>query len=393
MKLRKNLTALSALALISAGSLMISSQSVKAANNSYNIKTVMHSAAAYDKNGKSTGKVYKSYQKVNVDSGIVRIKGNQFYKLSGKDEYLKINNIDGVERTVKHNAYVYATSTRRANGRVVKKGTTIVTYGGSYKFKNGKRYYRVGGPAKQYVKVANLGSVIDNTSTTGNSSSSVTTNTNSTTSSNATSTSDGETTVTVTYPYSNYVNIYDENGKVIKTDIKVGTKFTVDRREITKFASEFPPGSILDGFYRIKGTNHWIKASQVKAAKELPLHNYNDEHYSYIKFIQPTDLYNANGTIQILPNNRKIRKQGEFYKVDRLTYLWIPSENKAELFYHLTTNRVTVEYVPGLDSEASIKDGYVKASDVKFAEGVKLTPDNTPEAAKAAYETSQSSNK
>ncbi|AZR14603.1 hypothetical protein CEE77_00530 [Lactobacillus crispatus] len=36
------------------------------------------------------------------------------------------------------------------------KGSTVTTYGGSYKFKNGKRYYRIGGPAKQYVRTSNF---------------------------------------------------------------------------------------------------------------------------------------------------------------------------------------------------------------------------------------------
>nr|MDF9463269.1 SLAP domain-containing protein [Lactobacillus amylovorus] len=67
-----------------------------------------------------------------------------------------------------HNAYIYRTSTQRtpygmtASSKKWKfyKGKTVTTYGGSYKFKNGKRYFRVGGPRKQYIKSYNLGPVI-----------------------------------------------------------------------------------------------------------------------------------------------------------------------------------------------------------------------------------------
>lgn len=280
MKFKKNLMTLSVATLMGTGAILASNQPVKAANNGYIIKTVMHNAAAYDKNGKNTGKVYKSYQKVYVDSGIVNIKGNQFYKLSDKDEYLKITNIDGVERTVKHNAYVYATSTRRANGRIVKKGTTIVTYGGSYKFKNGKRYYRVGGPAKQYVKVVNLGDVINNLPTTSSSTSKPAENTNNISSNNTSNTSNTsssadtdtkeETTVTVKYGYN--VNIYNSEGKVVKKSLPKGTRLVVDKhQETVPFAGMFVPAWKLDGFYRIKGTSNWLVGVLVKPDKALPL--------------------------------------------------------------------------------------------------------------------------
>ncbi|GAA0194208.1 hypothetical protein GCM10008918_15330 [Lactobacillus kefiranofaciens subsp. kefiranofaciens] len=42
---------------------------------------------------------------------------------------------------------------------MLRKGDTITTYGGSYKFKNGKRYYRIEGATstnKRYVKVVNF---------------------------------------------------------------------------------------------------------------------------------------------------------------------------------------------------------------------------------------------
>ncbi len=138
-------------------------------------------------------------------------------------QYLKATNIDGVTRRITHNAYIYRSSNRRTsfNGKwKLYRGQTVTTYGGSYKFKNGKRYLRVGGPHKQYIKSYNLGPVI-NTNT-------------------AASTDSGEeTTVTVKYAYN--VNIYDNQGRVIKKNIPKGTKFVVDRLEKTSFADQFIP--------------------------------------------------------------------------------------------------------------------------------------------------------
>lgn len=126
-------------------------------------KTLMHTAILYNSEGKSLGKKYYSYRKISVLPDTVDINGSEYYKLAlgaNYDEaYIKASNIDGIKRTLKHNAYVYATSKRRADYTVLKKGQTITTYGGSYKFKNGKRYYRVAGATatnKRYVKVVNF---------------------------------------------------------------------------------------------------------------------------------------------------------------------------------------------------------------------------------------------
>ncbi len=56
--------------------------------------------------------------------------------------------------SLKHNAYVYRNNGRRANSKVLKRRSTVTIYGGSFKFKNGKRYYRIG--KNQYIKVANI---------------------------------------------------------------------------------------------------------------------------------------------------------------------------------------------------------------------------------------------
>ncbi|GFO99472.1 SLAP domain-containing protein [Lactobacillus helveticus] len=125
-------------------------------------KTIMHNAYYYDKNAKRVGtdKVTR-YNTVTVAPSTTTINGKAYYEVveNGKatGKYINADNIDGTKRTLKHNAYVYKTSKKRANKVVLKKGTEVTTYGDSYKFKNGQRYYKIGANTeKTYVKVANF---------------------------------------------------------------------------------------------------------------------------------------------------------------------------------------------------------------------------------------------
>ena len=125
-------------------------------------KTVMHNAYFYDKNGKRVGsdKVTR-YNSATVAMSTTTINGKAYYEVieNGKatGKFINAANIDGTKRTLKHNAYVYKSSKKRANKVVLKKGETVVTYGGAYTFKNGKQYYKIGNNTdKTYVKVANF---------------------------------------------------------------------------------------------------------------------------------------------------------------------------------------------------------------------------------------------
>ena len=125
-------------------------------------KTIMHNAYYYDKNAKRVGtdKVTR-YNTVTVATSTTKIGDKTYYevvengKLSGK--FINADNIDGTKRTLKHNAYVYKTSKKRANKVVLKKGEEVTTYGGTYTFKNGKQYYKIGNDTKKtYVKASNF---------------------------------------------------------------------------------------------------------------------------------------------------------------------------------------------------------------------------------------------
>ena len=354
-------------------------------------KMVMHTAIAYDKNGNSLNKRYNSYQYVSVESNPVKIDGSLYYKVSGQDEYLKATNIDGVKRSIVHNAYIYSSSKRRTslnNRWKLYKGETVTTYGGSYKFKNGKRYFRVGGPQKQYIRTANLGPVIGaNTTASSN-----TNNSQSTT--NSQPMSKDETTVTV-----NDIKVpifkFDKNSTkpIFVKNVPNKTTFTVDYAESGERANNV--ASYIGQFggeqriYHIKGTDNWIYSMSVKAASTLPVHNYDLENFSLIRFPKTVDLYNESG----IPLRATFSKNSVRWKVDKMLYIWVPSENKVEEFYHLSPFTIgdEINYVQYATHEIAAsttvydKGPYVKVDDVKFVDGsVKLTPSNTPEQAKAA---------
>ena len=126
-------------------------------------KTIMHNAYFYDKDAKRVGtdKVTR-YNTVTVAMITTKfLNGIEYYEVieNGKatGKFINADNIDGTKRTLKHNAYVYKTSKKRANKVVLKKGTEVTTYGGAYTFKNGKKYYKIGADTKKtYVKVANF---------------------------------------------------------------------------------------------------------------------------------------------------------------------------------------------------------------------------------------------
>lgn len=366
--MKKKLALIIALSLASVGVLSSSAKVAHAADTNVTNKIVMHTATAYDKDGKDTGVTYKAFSYAKIVTNPIKIDDSYYYKVADKDQYLKATNIDGVTRRITHNTYIYSTSTRRTtyqNKWKLYKGQTITTYGGSYRFKNGKRYFRVGGPSKQYVKSYNLGPVVAYNANVKNN-----------------ATSKEETTVTVTTP-TRVITQIDNGYKGTAHFTPVGTQFKVDRLEYNKLSEDSEND---DNYYHIKGTNKWINASDVKAAKKLPLHDYFYENFSYITFPKNTEVFNEDGTLQD-HDGQLISKQMGHLKVDKLVYIWVPSEKKVELFYHLVGTSFYASTTP-TSHWSTINVGhkaYVRASDVKFITvSVKLTPSNTPEEAEAA---------
>ncbi len=127
-------------------------------------KTIMHVASIYDKTGKKTSDPeIHAYDTVSVVANPVTINGARYYKIANKDQYIKVGNIDGTQRTLNHNAYLYHRTSagkfvakshkvgKKTRHVVVKKGTQETTYGSAL---YGKKYYRIG--RNQYIKAANF---------------------------------------------------------------------------------------------------------------------------------------------------------------------------------------------------------------------------------------------
>ncbi|MBC6341734.1 hypothetical protein ERK18_01655 [Lactobacillus kimbladii] len=120
-------------------------------------KTVMHNSYIYDKDHKRVGTdMLRAYSTVEVIGAATKLADGSLVYQIADNQYVMADNIDGTSRTLSHNAYVYKTSKKRADRRVLKAGSKVTTFGSPYTFKNGKAYYRIGGPSKQYVKVANF---------------------------------------------------------------------------------------------------------------------------------------------------------------------------------------------------------------------------------------------
>lgn len=265
--MKKNKIILASVAALMAVSPMLplgsQAHTVQAATNSVR-KTIMHKAVGYDVNGGNSGIKFYPFKTINVDAAPVLIKGQKYYKVTGKYVYIKPTNIDGVTRKVTRNTYIYKSSTGRTsfNGKwKLQKGETVTTYGGSYKFKNGKRYFRIGGPQKQYVKASNLGPVVGSNTPQASGTAKI----------NYVK----ETTITVhsrsSYRKSAPIFTIDANNNVtIVKRVPNGTKFTADRLEngdrADAVAYKIASFNGDQAIYHIKGTNYWIYSIDVNAA-------------------------------------------------------------------------------------------------------------------------------
>lgn len=122
--------------------------------------TVMVDSRAYDKNGNYLGHMYYAYDDISIVPKVVTINGKTYYKVANKDEYVRVTNITGTKRRLRHNAYIYWSSYRRTPGTgKMYRGDTVITYGGQMRFKNGKKYYRIEGCRnnnKRYIKAVNF---------------------------------------------------------------------------------------------------------------------------------------------------------------------------------------------------------------------------------------------
>ncbi|RMC39873.1 hypothetical protein F5ESL0236_03180 [Lactobacillus sp. ESL0236] len=99
-----------------------------------------------------------------------------------------------------------------------------------------------------------------------------------------------------------------------------------------------------------------IKRSSIPRQAILPYTNFTS-----VVTIRKTPLYNIHG----IPDSHSIVEKGDSLDVKKLQYIWVPSLNKAELFYE------GIEFYKGAEFK------YIKASDVEYFLGEHLVPSNT----------------
>ena len=118
-------------------------------------RTVFHNSYVYDENGVRKTREYFAGKTVKT-YGTKLIQGKKYYDL-GNNDFVKAVNITGVNRKLKHNAYIYSKKAnkkvKRLGRKVLKKNKKVRTYGGAVKMHN-KWYYIIG--KNQFVKKANF---------------------------------------------------------------------------------------------------------------------------------------------------------------------------------------------------------------------------------------------
>ena len=121
-------------------------------------KILMHASYLYDNKGIKIDKpTVKSYVTVVVAENPVTINGIKYYKVAGKDEYIKAGNIDGTLRVITHNSYIYNNKGKATRNKgikhLVKKTRVVRTYGAPINIK-GHMMYRIA--KNRYIKARNF---------------------------------------------------------------------------------------------------------------------------------------------------------------------------------------------------------------------------------------------
>ncbi len=158
-----------------------------------------------------------------------------------------------------------------------------------------------------------------------------------------------------------------------RTLVKPGQKLKVDC--ITKI----PDGNSTSKVYRIAGTTDaFIYIGNIKTQPRQKLATYT--MYTYVGLKQNSNTYNIATILNPKTTNKNITlAKDEDIPVVREIYVWVPNDNKAELFYRL--NYYTPDARSNLYNATTNQLFYIKAADTTYLSGPQLTPANTPEEA------------
>lgn len=355
--------------------------------------TLNHNSYIYSSNGKRTNfngkKTLKTGTVVNSNGKISTINGKNYYSITN-NAYIKASNVGMIDDQVQkgnlqlnYNSFVYDKNGKRLStyrgsksNTHIKKGTPL-KYATSiepvdrnskhfyllnddgynqswlpYEKIGNKYYYNIG--AGGYINASNVDKIDNKPLYT--------------------------TETSVTIENSNIKQPFTIGTGKDKTEIQNGKTYNVDR--ITGVTAD--PSSLTE--YRISGTTDaFISSNLVKTRPRQRLEIYT--YATYVSFNKSTSTYDAHGKALHIEGTHSTFNKNDKYPVEDLTYIWIPEENKAELFYLLQyswTKNGIKNSIPGNFVNESYQGLiYVKASDVNYCSGPYLKPDNSPEQAKA----------
>lgn len=165
---------------------------------------------------------------------------------------------------------------------------------------------------------------------------------------------------------------------------KKGQKLTVDQLGGMNILANSSPDA-----YRIKGTDYYVWAKDVKAKHALQDIDYTSRGLTTVRTnMSKAPLYSFDAE-KSTPAGYAFMK-GTDFKVNGAMYLYNAKTDKSELYYHLTNHYHTMANLktsPDFPNRFNTElvdtgDAFVKASDVNFFSGKKLKPINTADSAK-----------
>lgn len=379
MKLNRRITLISVATLMALSpglSLVTPASSVVSAATAKTV-SLRYDAEVYYGNGRYNSKVgfLKKGQTYKRYSNQIRI-GNHYYYCVGKNRYIRssaVAQIDGKNTlTLDYNSKLYTNRGKKWRLPSLKKNNVYHYYG--TKTIKGRQYYRVG--RNQYIKAANVAALNGNPIYAN------------------------ETYVTLKRNTTSFTADGDANNT---SSYKRGQKVTVDQYIHIPASYDDDWTAANDdapvAFYHIKGQKDaYLPELYVTPRKAMKLVNYADLHNTFIKLTETGDMpiYNVNGEATSVVMPHAATNVSNTLNVDRLMYLWVAKDNKAELFYHLKSDSIITprgNVYRLRDVRHYVDNGFIKASDAKYASGIKLTPVNTEAEAKADSNVASASEK
>ncbi|MDH5100597.1 FIVAR domain-containing protein [Lactobacillus kefiranofaciens] len=349
------------------------------------IYTYLNKTPIYNKNGKKIktvkrGKKYVFPAKFNKKFNQYHYEPKFFFNI-GKGRYVTaadVSQINGKDVLFTNlNSYVYTKSSKRTKEKIPK-GSAITAVDSLTKVKSGQepafftyiwnsaasnrgdkvylpyttikgqQYYQIG--KNKYINALNVAKIANHQMAVNR---------------------------PVTLKLSKNAAIYSFNaGEASKTKLKgykKGQKVVIDYQVTDYYFGE----SEDHGYYHIKGKgNQFIYGGNIKTRLTMRYyfwHEYETMRTSAtVKANQELAVYDLNGK-----KSDVTLANGTEFNVDQLRYIYLPSENKAELFYHLTDRSI---------DNNEVGSGFVKASDVTYLKNAKLKAGNTAASAKTDNE-------